>query len=462
MKRPALYPLILASLVLSIPTRALDLNPLGGQLRDLPRQLDPITQPLKKPLDESVARNQKNSPLVIDSVEKLEQPLASLPQRLPILNTKGKTTFIDVAVEQGWRAVEREWLVTLDDSELAVLKQPNIEILEKVRLRHLAMTLVRFKVSPELDSYAALNTQLPTAIAMRVDRNHIYATQNQAEDESETAIENQNEQNHPNENNTAEKTPLVSSACNLSVNVGMIDSAINLQHPVFNSGGRKPKIYSKNFVAKELHATTAHGTAIASLLIGKHEQLQPLLPKARLYAASVFFDRQDYAQGSTLSHLISALNWMAGQNLKVINMSLAGPDNHLLAVVIQQLIAKGFVIVAAAGNEGPAAPAVFPAAYPGVIAVTAVTHDEKIYRWANRGNYISFAALGVAVMSARADGGLGKNSGTSMAAPVVSAHMACTMAQTKSKPAQALQALIARAKDLGIPGRDNVFGYGLL
>ena len=241
----------------------------------------------------------------------------------------------------------------------------------------------------------------------------------------------------------------------------MIDTAINIKHSVFIAD-KKTKITTQTFLADNLAAPDAHGTAVASVLIGKGDGMKPLLPKANLFAASVFFERKDYAQGSTLLNLISALNWMAGQKLSVINMSLAGPDNQILARAIEKMLTKEFVIVAAAGNEGPAAPPVFPAAYAGVIAVTAVDNEHNIYRWANQGSYISFAALGVGVTAARTAGGLGRDSGTSMAAPVVSAFMACELAEGKTSPAKAFAHLVKEAKDLGEEGRDAVFGYGVL
>jgi subtilisin family serine protease len=158
--------------------------------------------------------------------------------------------------------------------------------------------------------------------------------------------------------------------------------------------------------------------------------------------------------------LVRALDWLLGEKVSLINMSLAGPDNRILASAVAKTLASGTAIVAAVGNEGPAAPPLFPAAYPGVIAVTAVDSKSKIYRWANRGDQVYFAAPGVNIISARSDGDYGRESGTSMAAPVVAAFLACEMHQHKRDEALAL--LSNKAKDLGEPGRDQVFGVGLL
>jgi minor extracellular protease Epr len=236
----------------------------------------------------------------------------------------------------------------------------------------------------------------------------------------------------------------------------MIDTAVNTQHPAFI----KSKIETKNFV-DEFDAPSAHGTAIAGVLIGSGENLKPLLPAANLFSASVFYPRNDYAQGATMINLVRALNWLVEKKVGVINMSLAGPDNKILAIAIQQTLKAEITIVAAAGNEGPAAPAVYPAAYADVIAVTAVDKNQKIYRWANRGDYIDFAAPGVAILTARSKGDFGNETGTSMAAPVVTAAVACIDAIVKN-PANIYMQLKKYAVDLGDKGRDAIFGEGLL
>ena len=123
---------------------------------------------------------------------------------------------------------------------------------------------------------------------------------------------------------------------------------------------------------------------------------------------------------------------------------------------------NGKVIVAAAGNEGPFAEPLYPAAYDGVIAVTAVAVDGSVYRWANQGDHVEFSALGVSVPTARADGSIGRESGTSLATPVISAFLACELLQQRGDIGRALDSLRTRALDLGATGRDPVFGHGLL
>jgi len=102
----------------------------------------------------------------------------------------------------------------------------------------------------------------------------------------------------------------------------------------------------------------------------------------------------------------------------------------------------------------------YPAGYPGVIGVTAVDRKQNVYRWANRGEQVDFAALGVEVAVALAGGQYGSQSGTSLAAPVVSARLACVLSTTGLE--QALAELRRKAQDLGDRGPDPIFGQGLL
>lgn len=151
---------------------------------------------------------------------------------------------------------------------------------------------------------------------------------------------------------------------------------------------------------------------------------------------------------------------MATQKLPVINISLTGPDNLLLAGAVRKLREQGTLLVAAVGNEGPAAPPLYPAAYPEVVGVTAASRTGDLFRWANRGEQVMFAAHGVAVDVPHPDGGVITDSGTSLAAPVVTAALACGVSGGDSEAA--LAALIDQAQDLGEPGRDSLFGFGFL
>jgi hypothetical protein len=118
------------------------------------------------------------------------------------------------------------------------------------------------------------------------------------------------------------------------------------------------------------------------------------------------------------------------------------------------------LIVAAAGNGGPVADPMYPAAYDSVIAVTAVDSDGKVFRLANRGSYLDLAAPGVDLQHAQAGGGYTASSGTSFAVPFAATAAARIRALEPSKDVREI--LNTSAEDVGPVGRDDIYGYGLL
>ena len=411
----------------------------SGQIDPITRQVEQKTQRMVEQAMDRRLEKQVNA----RATELMEQPI-ELPSVLPILTRQGQKAFNDIQLDNGFRAVEGQWLVTGTAAELARLDRPGITILERRELTGLGMTVVRFRVTAELDSHNALQAALPE-LADRLDRNHIYAPQTGAEDPlSET------------------KMPQWRSLCTAPVRVGMVDTSIATDHRVFESA----QVVQERFLAlAEVDGTltepTIHGTAVASLLVGSRPGQWPArLPQATIFNASVFYDRDRTLSGATLGHLLEGLNWLAGQDVSVINISLTGPDNQLLAAAVSRLRDRGTLMVAAVGNQGPSAPPLYPAAYTEVIGVTAADSSGKLYRWANRGEQVMFASNGVAVPVAHPDAGMVADSGTSLASPVVAAALACQRNELSTD--KAVGALINAAKDLGRPGRDTEFGHGFL
>ena len=201
-----------------------------------------------------------------------------------------------------------------------------------------------------------------------------------------------------------------------------------------------------------------HDTAVASLLVAEGESVKGVLPGATLYAADVYGGK---GTGGSAEAITQGLVWVADKGATVINVSLVGPPNRTLEIVIKALIARGHVIVAAVGNDGPARPVEYPAAYDGVVAVTSVDVDRRIQIDANRGSEIAFSARGVDVPVAALNKSYGTATGTSFAAPFVAARFALLVAKPDAAGAsRAQQSLQAEAVDLGAPGRDPIFGYG--
>jgi subtilisin family serine protease len=172
---------------------------------------------------------------------------------------------------------------------------------------------------------------------------------------------------------------------------------------------------------------------VISLLAGSAASSTPgLIPEATFLIADAFFRDGNRARTDT-AHLLTALQKLEKKEAQIVNMSLAGPWDDLVHQQIVAMSRKGVVFIAAAGNGGPAAPPAYPAAYPEVIAVTAVDDRRRSYDYANRGHYIDVAAPGVRIWTALPENKEGMVSGTSFAAPFVTAIAAVTYNNSRLK-----------------------------
>lgn len=168
---------------------------------------------------------------------------------------------------------------------------------------------------------------------------------------------------------------------------------------------------------------TGHGTAVASLIIGNQGPFRGAARGASLLVADVYGGSR--AAGSA-SAIVSALDWIASRRPQVANISLVGPPNRLMARAVAALQARGIAVVAAVGNDGPAAPPQYPASYPGVIAVTGVDARGRALAEAGKATHLDFAAPGADLAAALPGKGYARVRGTSFAAPLVAARLAAT------------------------------------
>ncbi|MDQ3478771.1 MAG: S8 family serine peptidase [Pseudomonadota bacterium] len=190
---------------------------------------------------------------------------------------------------------------------------------------------------------------------------------------------------------------------------------------------------------------TGHGTAVASLIVGNQGPFRGAARGASLFVADVYGGNR--AAGSA-SAVVRALNWLSGKRAQVINISLVGPPNRLLARAIQAVRSRGIQVVAAVGNDGPAAPPQYPASYPGVVAVTGVDARGRAIPEAGRAAHLDFAAPGADMAAALPGRGYAKVRGTSFAVPLVASRLAL---------AGSFQQLAGEAR----PGRGRV-GRGIV
>jgi subtilisin family serine protease len=209
----------------------------------------------------------------------------------------------------------------------------------------------------------------------------------------------------------------------------------------------------RGFATGAPHASE-HGTAIASLIAGSG-RIKGAAPDAHIFAADVY--GTDPAGGNA-SAIVQALGWLVGERVPVVTISLVGPPNPLLARVVAAAQARGTIIVAAVGNDGPESPLSYPASYPGVIAVTAVDRRKRILIEAGRASHLDYAAPGADMVAASLKGGVAPVRGTSFAAPLVAA----TIARTYPTPDLSRRAAAMARVDAGAEHRDKRYGRGIV
>lgn len=205
-----------------------------------------------------------------------------------------------------------------------------------------------------------------------------------------------------------------SSALQSRALVGMIDGGVSA-HPSLASAS----IEQRGFAARGPRPS-GHGTAVASLIVGSDGRFQGAARGISLLVADVYGG--DPTEGSALT-IARALGWLTARGVRVINMSLVGPANPLLERALAAARARGILIVAAVGNDGPAAPPSYPASYPGVIAVTAVDTRNRALPEAGQALHLDFAAPGADMAAALPGRGYATVRGTSFAAPLVTARL---------------------------------------
>lgn len=233
--------------------------------------------------------------------------------------------------------------------------------------------------------------------------------------------------------------------------VAVIDSGIDTAHPDLAGA------VAASFDVLGPHEVHFHGTAMAGA-IAAHGRLMGVAPRVRLLAVRSL---DAHGQGTSLS-IADGIEWAVARGARVINMSFAGPQDPLLRQHLAAVHARRIVMVAAAGNDGPASPPLYPAADAHVIAVTATDADDRLYTLANRGRYIAVAAPGVDVLEPAPNEGLQLISGTSVAAAHVSGIAALVLERAPTLDPDAVRSVIMRsAAALNAPEAKEDSGAGL-
>jgi hypothetical protein len=239
-----------------------------------------------------------------------------------------------------------------------------------------------------------------------------------------------------------------------NVTIAVIDSGIDVKHPELADA------IAESFDALgSKEGPHVHGTGIAGAIVA-HARLMGSAPAARILAIRAFGVAPNGAE-STSFVVLKGLDYAVTHGAQIVNMSFAGPKDGLIERGIAAAAAKGIVMVAAAGNAGPKSPPLYPAANGNVIAVGATDAKDKLFAASNRGSHIAVTAPGVDIFLPAPDEKYQMTSGTSFSAAYVSGLAALMLERNPAlKPDDLREILVKTARDLGSPGRDDLFGAG--
>lgn len=263
------------------------------------------------------------------------------------------------------------------------------------------------------------------------------------------------------------------------VTVAVLDTGVDDAHPDLSGQVLPGTDLIGMGAGRGDRAWARHGTAMASIIAGhghgpsRGEGVLGVAPQAKILPVRVILEEGDpgraKARESKGGALAEGIRWAADHGADVINLSLgddsdsahheAGEDE-----AVQYALAKGVVVVASAGNGGETGDRVsYPAAYPGVIAVTAVDRRGKKARFSTSNWYATVSAPGVDVVIADPDRDYYEGWGTSAAAAFVSGAAALVKAaHPELSPAQIKKLLEDTASDSPAGGRDDARGHGMV
>ncbi|RSD26980.1 S8 family serine peptidase [Mesobacillus subterraneus] len=242
---------------------------------------------------------------------------------------------------------------------------------------------------------------------------------------------------------------------NSAITVAVVDSGVQMNHPDL-----KGKITSPINMLTGSPDTLAdeHGTHVAGIIAASLNSsgIAGIAPNVKIMPINVFS-----GDSATVFNIIRGIYYAADHKANIINLSLGGTYySQSLESAINYARTHGVLLVAAAGNDSSNI-TTYPAAFPGVIGVSATNSKDEMASFSNFGSYIDIAAPGEMIYSTISGSSYNYMSGTSMAAPVVSGVSALILSKNPFLAPEEVETILKRsAYDLGYAGRDDYFGYG--
>ena len=253
------------------------------------------------------------------------------------------------------------------------------------------------------------------------------------------------------------------------VRVAILDTGIDYTHEELdgNYRGGYDFVFGDNDPFDD--SFNSHGTHAAGIVAAEKNGtgVVGVAPEAELYAVKVL----DGAGFGRVEWIIAGIEWAVSHDVDVINLSLSGPDRQGLREACERARSAGVLLVAAGGSSlAGGGPVLYPAAYDSVIAVTATDESDLPGYNSPLGSALELAAPGVDIYSTVARGNYATLSGTSQATACVSGAAALYIRSLMTDlngdwlvdNEDVRQMLQLTALDLGDPGRDEVYGFGLV
>jgi type VII secretion-associated serine protease mycosin len=205
-----------------------------------------------------------------------------------------------------------------------------------------------------------------------------------------------------------------------------------------------------------------HGTGMASLIAGTNT-VQGIAPDALILPVRVKIDEGIVDSSSSIA-IASGIRWAVDNEADVISISLASPvADPRERSAVEYALAQGITIVAGAGNSDHASGVQFPARYEGVIAVCATNSQGKHSQISVTGPELTICAPGERILHAGKNADLVLGTGTSDSTAIVSSVVALILERyPRLSPSEVGRRLTATAVDIGAPGRDSIYGFGIV
>lgn len=241
----------------------------------------------------------------------------------------------------------------------------------------------------------------------------------------------------------------------LGTRVAVVDSGVAInQQDIRGKVVARYDFHNNNATVEDLNG---HGTHIAGIIGAKTNNRIGVAggcPRCTIIAAKAL----DKNLSGFDSDIAQAINWSVNRGARVVNLSLGGlGEKSVMKRSIDYANSRGAVVVAAGGNYGDGR-AVYPAAYNNVLAVAYTNVYDRRSPNSSYGTWMNVSAPGVNIVST-APGGYQAKSGSSFAAPHVSALAGILFGQRRAKPV-VIRRIHTTSTDLGPRGYDAFYGFG--